>query len=136
MTTPMVTATGTFDLHDWVDSTYDEQDGAHLSRARNRKTFHGDIEGDSSAELLLVAVPGGEAGEYQGTAYVGLERITGTVHGRAGSFVVVHQADLAVGMTVRVVAGSGTGELAGLTGDLAIVRATDGSHSYTFTYQL
>lgn len=129
------TATGTFDLHDWTQEVYDEQPGAQLARAGNRKTFHGDIEGTSSAQLLFVGVPD-DAGEYRGTAYVGVELINGSVHGRKGSFVVTHTADMASGMTVAVVAGSGTEELTGLSGRLTIDRHEDGSHAYTFEYEL
>jgi hypothetical protein len=129
------TASGTFDLHDWTQQTYDDQPGAHLAKASNRKTFHGDIVGTSVADLIFVAVPN-DAGEFAGRAYVGVERITGRVHGRCGSFVVTHTADMATGMTVAVVAGSATEELHGLTGQLKIDRSDDGSHTYTFDYEL
>ncbi len=68
-----------------------------------------------------------------------LERITGRVHGRAGSFVLQHNA---VGnasggsANIAVVPHSGTGELAGLSGSLTIARGADGSHGYTFDYEL
>jgi len=128
------TATGTFDMHAWTPTEYDTQPGAQLTKVSAQKAFHGDIEGTSSAELIMVAVPDGD--EYQGAAYVGVERISGSVHGHAGNFVVTHIADAATGMTVAVVPGSGTGELAGLSGHLTIDRTDDGSHTYTFEYDL
>jgi hypothetical protein len=129
-------ATGSFDLHDWQEEYYDETPAAKLARVSNRKTFHGDITGTSAAQLLTVGVPVEGAEEFAGVAYVAIERITGTVHGKRGSFVVLHVADRAAGMTVSVVAGSADGELTGLRGDLAIQRAEDGSHTYTFDYRL
>jgi hypothetical protein len=130
------TATGTFDLHGWTPTEYDEQPGAKLTKVLAQKTFHGDIDGTSTAELIMVAVPVDGSDEHQGVAYVGVERITGSVHGRAGNFVLTHTADIAAGMTVSVVAGSGSGELRGLSGELRIDRADDGSHTYTFDYDL
>ena len=127
-------AAGSFDLHDWQDETYDDAPAAKLAKASNRKTFHGDISGTSTLQMLTVAVPVEGAEEYAGVAYVAVERITGAVHGRKGSFVVVHVADRSAGMTVSVVAGSSDGELTGLRGDLKIQRAEDGSHTYTFDY--
>ena len=101
------TATGTFDMHAWTPTEYDVQ----LTKVSAQKAF-------------------------QGAAYVGVERISGSVHGRTGNFVVTHIADAATGMTVAVVPGSGTGELAGLSGHLTIDRTDGGSHTYTFEYDL
>ncbi|HJP73422.1 MAG TPA: DUF3224 domain-containing protein [Pseudonocardiaceae bacterium] len=130
-----MTATGTFDLHDWQEQYYDETPAAKLARISNRKTFHGDLTGTSTAQLLTVGVPVEGSDEFAGVAYVAIERITGSVHGRKGSFVVLHVADRSAGMTVSVVAGSADGELTGLGGDLRITRAEDGSHSYEFDYR-
>ena len=131
-----MTATGAFDLHDWQEADHDDTPAAKLTRVTNRKTFHGDITGTSSAQLLAVAVPVEGSDEYAGVAYVAVERITGAVHGKKGSFVVIHVADRSVGMTVSVVAGSADGELTGLRGDLQIQRAEDGAHTYTFDYHI
>ena len=128
-------ATGTFDLHHWQEADHDDRPAAKLTRVTNRKTFHGGITGTSSAQLLTVAVPVADAEEYAGVAYVAVERITGAVHGRQGSFVVTHVADRATGMTVSVVAGSADGELTGLRGDLQIQRTEDGAHTYTFDHR-
>lgn len=131
----MTTATGNFELHDWQQDIYDEGPGSQLATATNCKTFHGDIEGTSSARLIFIGIPD-ESGEYQGRAYVGVERITGSVHGRKGEFTLVHNADMATGMTVTVIAGSATDDLRGLQGNLHIDRAEDGSHTYSFDYTL
>jgi hypothetical protein len=131
----MTTASGSFEINNWDQDVYDEQPGAQLAKVRAGKTFHGDIEGSSTGDLLFVGVPD-DAGEYQGKAYVGVERISGTVHGRKGDFVVIHTADMSVGMTVSIVGGSGSDELRGITGQLAITRAEDGTHTYTLEYDL
>jgi hypothetical protein len=60
-------ATGTFEIESWDEKPYDEREGAKLARARMRKTFHGDIEGESSTELLLPYAQEGSA------AYAGFE---------------------------------------------------------------
>ncbi|HEY7848877.1 MAG TPA: DUF3224 domain-containing protein, partial [Ktedonobacterales bacterium] len=70
-------ASGTFTIDSWEPETYDEQDGVTLSRVRVRKTFRGEIEGASTAELLMSMSADGSA------AYVGVERIVARVNGRA-----------------------------------------------------
>jgi len=127
-------ARGTFTVDSWSDETYDDGVDAKLGRARLTKTFAGDLVGTSSVEMLAVSLPG-SGGEFEGAAYVAVERFTGSVHGRAGGFVLIHRA-AADGMKVSVVAGSGSGELASVTGEIAISKHADGSHTYTFDYEL
>jgi Protein of unknown function (DUF3224) len=130
-----VQATGTFNVDSWQDETFDEGDSATLGRARLTKTFAGDIVGTSAVEMLAVSVPVDGSPEFQGVAYVAVERITARVHGRSGSFALTHSAG-AHGMSVTVVPGSAGGELRGLTGDLTIARHEDGTHNYVFDYRL
>lgn len=62
----------------------------------------------------------------------------GTLHGRAGAFVLQHSGTMARGqqqLTIGVVPDSGTGELEGLVGQMVITIA-DGKHSYDFEYTL
>jgi hypothetical protein len=132
----MTTSTGTFDLSDWQEDTFDRQPGAHLARVSSRKTYRGGLEGESTLTMLSVGVPAEGSAEFQGVAYVALERVTGRLDGRRGGFVLLHVADRTVGMKVSVVAGSADGELTGLTGELAITRADDGTHTYALTHQL
>lgn len=129
-------ASGTFEIDSWNDETYDDGVDAKLSTARLTKIFAGDLVGTSTVTMLAVSVPAEESEEYQGTAYVATERFTGSVHGRAGGFVLVHVASAPHGMKVAAVPGSGSGDLAGITGELAINRHEDGSHTYTFEYEL
>jgi hypothetical protein len=122
-------ATGTFTTaFEPLSSDHD-----FIARMRVRKTIEGDLAGDGVAEMMSVGTAAeGSAG------YVAIDRITGTLGGRRGSFVLQHFGLMARGdgtLTVQVVPDSGTGELTGLTGSFAIVNA-DGVHSYTFDYEL
>jgi hypothetical protein len=78
--------------------------------------------------------------DVKGSAgYVAIERVTGTLQGRKGSFVLQHSGTMAHGaqqLDIHVVPDSGTGQLAGLAGKLTITIAPDGKHSYTFDYTL
>lgn len=121
-------ATGTFEIGEWDEELIEEGDATTVGRTRLTKTFRGDLDGTSVVDMLGVRVAG------TGAAYVAVERVTGSVHGRKGSFVLTHAAG-AHGFTVAVVPGSATGELRGLDGELNIVRHADGSHEYTLVYQ-
>jgi Protein of unknown function (DUF3224) len=126
-------ATASFEITTWDEQAYDEQDGIKLSRTRVVKTFRGEIEGESTAELLM-AVAGQDS-----AAYVGVERVTGRVNGRQGSFVYLHTATAAGGAQSAswpVVADSGTGELAGIGGQVRIDNLPDGGHVLTLDYEL
>jgi hypothetical protein len=127
-------ATSTFTIDTWDAMPYDERDGITLSRTRVTKTFHGDLEGRSTAELLMAvtAVEGS-------AAYVGFERIEGKVGGRSGSFVLHHNATGARGAqsaSWTIMPDSGTGELAGIGGEARIEIAPDGGHSLILDYDL
>jgi hypothetical protein len=100
----------TFEITGWDQETYDEpSDGPPLTRATVRKRFAGALEGESVAELLT-------CGEL---AYMANERVTGSLDGRAGTFVLQHGA-WEGGQWGFVVPGSGTGELAGLRGEALV----------------
>ena len=120
--------TGTFDVTT-EDQPYDEADGARLVRSTVSKTFHGGLEGTSQVHLLKVFA------QVEGSAgYVGVERVTGTVSGRSGTFVLQHAAVSNRGRgttTVQIVPDTGTGELLGINGSMTITRV-DGAHHYAF----
>lgn len=127
-------ATSTFTIDAWDARPYDERDGTTLSRTRVTKTFHGDLQGTSTAELLMAvtAVEGS-------AAYVGFERIEGTLQGRAGSFVLHHSATGARGAqsaSWTIVPDSGAGELARISGEARIDVAPDGTHTLILDYHL
>ncbi|MBA3825391.1 MAG: DUF3224 domain-containing protein [Ktedonobacterales bacterium] len=106
---------------------------ASLGRMSLIKQFHGDLEATSQGQMLTAGtdVPGS-------AGYVAIERVTGTLHGRSGSFALQHNGTLARGephLTIAVVPDSGTEQLVGLSGTLAIT-IVDGKHSYDLTYTL
>jgi hypothetical protein len=107
---------------------------ANFSRLTIDKRFHGDLEGISKGEMLATQT------ETPGSAgYVALERVTGRLGGRQGSFVLQHSATMSRGAAtsaISVVPDSGTGELRGITGSMTITVAADGAHSYQFDYKL
>jgi hypothetical protein len=121
-------ATGTFEVQ-----LAPQETAATLGRMSIDKQFHGDLQGTSKGEML--AVQGG----VQGSAgYVALEQVTGTLHGRTGTFYLQHSGTMdrgAPSLTITVVPDSGTGELAGLTGRMNIIIEA-GKHSYEFDYTL
>jgi hypothetical protein len=128
----MPTATGTFEVTITPQAQRDEPEGA-LGRLALDKRFAGDLEGVGQGEMLTAMTPvPGSAG------YVAIERVRGTLHGRAGSFVFQHAGTMARGapaLSITVVPDSGSGALAGLAGEFAL-RIVDGVHHYTFEYTL
>jgi hypothetical protein len=127
-------AEGTFDLDSWDAGTpYDEHEGTQLARVKVGKTFRGGLTGTSTAELITVVT---EAGPV---AYVGIERFEGTLEGRAGGFVLQHNAGARNGepwLSWKIAEGSGTGDLDGITGEGEIIIGPDGAHSYTLDYRI
>jgi hypothetical protein len=77
--------------------------------------------------------------ETKGSAgYVAVERVTGSLHGRSGTFALQHSGTMTRGvpqLIITVVPDSGTGQLVGLTGKM-MINITDGKHSYDFEYTL
>jgi hypothetical protein len=124
-------ATGPFDVKLDPLPAYNVEEGAKLGRMSLDKQFHGDLEATSRGEMLSAMT------DVKGSAaYVAIERVTGTLHGRQGSFVLQHNATMTRGvpyLNIIVVPDSGSGELAGLSGSMNIVIA-DGKHSYEFDY--
>lgn len=124
-------ATGTFAITAWEQVPFDERpDGPTLARATVRKTFQGELAGESTAEVLLCGDAEG------GIAYTALERVVGSVGGRAGSFILQHGAMRGGDMTEasgRVMPDSGTGDLRGLHGTVA-VRHDENGATFTLDY--
>lgn len=124
-------ANAAFDIKSWDEETFDESEGVKLTRTRVVKLFRGDLEGESSAELLMAYLEGS-------SAYLGLERFTGSVHGRSGSFVLKHDALMSGDVPSAswlVVPGSGSGELRSLRGEARIDKEPGGGHSFTLDYR-
>jgi Protein of unknown function (DUF3224) len=108
-------------------------DDEALSRMLVEKTIEGGLTGTGRAEMLSVGTPiDGSAG------YVAIDRISGTLHGRRGSFVLQHYGlmDRGAGtLIVQVVPDSGTDELTGLTGTFQIDNSSE-EHRYVFDYDI
>jgi hypothetical protein len=111
-----------------------QAEAAGFGRMSLDKRFHGDLDATSQGEML------GAMTEVQGSAgYVAMERVTGTLHGRRGTFVLQHSCTMTRGaqqMTITVVPDSGTGGLAGITGSMAIIIKEGGQHFYEFEYEV
>ena len=126
-------ATGTFDVKLSPRAQDDKGDGVALGRMSIDKELHGDLEGISKGEMMT-AMTG-----VQGSAgYVAIERVSGTLNGRTGAFLLQHTGTMTRGaqqLSVTVVPDSGTGQLAGIAGRMEI-RITDGKHFYDFEYTL
>ncbi|MET7765894.1 DUF3224 domain-containing protein [Streptomyces sp. NPDC005393] len=131
------TTTGSFTFAHWEETTVGQAgDGPKLAHATVTNTFSGAIEAaDTSCEYAITYVTAKTG------VCCGYELLTGTLDGRTGSFVVEQHGTFGEDGTVRcsfeVVPGSGTGELAGLTGSGTFV-AVPGEQTvpYTFDYDL
>ena len=126
-------ATGSFAVTMKPQSTSEAPPGAALGRLSLDKTFDGDLVGVGKGEMLTAMT------ETPGSAgYVAIERVTGALHGRRGSFVFQHSGTMDRGsksLSVTVVPDSGTEQLTGIAGRFAIEIA-DGQHRYEFDYAL
>lgn len=125
--------TGNFDVTLTPQAASPGIETARLGRQTLSKQFHGDLNARSLGEMLAAGT------EVKGSAgYVAIERVTGTLLGKAGSFVLMHTGTMNRGtpqLTVQVVPDSGTDALTGLTGQMGI-QITDGKHFYTFDFSL
>ena len=97
------------------------------------KQFRGGLEASSQGEMLSAGT-----GVKGSAGYVAIERVSGALQGRSGTFVLQHNATMTRGvpqLSITVVPDSGTGELVGLSGRMTIEIA-DGNHSYEFEYTI
>ena len=120
-------ARSTFENPSWEEDEFhglSQEGGPRLVRAVVRRVFRGDVEGEGFAELLMSQAADG------GAAYVAMERVTGCIGDRKGSFVLQHGAVMDGGEPRNfghVAPGSGTGDLAGLTGQASFRHDADGA---------
>jgi hypothetical protein len=126
-------ATGSFEVKLTPQPVHDGAEGV-LGRRSIEKEFNGELAGTSRGEML--AYWSDDAGSG---AYVAIERFTGTLGGRTGSFLLVHKGVMERGagppLDITVVPDSGDGELKGIVGSMDIVMQ-DGRHDYVFAYTL
>jgi len=111
-----------------------DKDGAASGSLSLTKTFQGDLSGTSQGQMWTA-----EAGVQGSGGYVAIEKVSGTLNGRSGTFTLLHQGTMKQGgdfkMAIVVVPDSGTGQLAGLGGTMTI-RITEGKHFYELDYTL
>jgi flagellar basal body rod protein FlgG len=98
------------------------------------KQFQGDLTGTSKGQMLMAA----SSSVQDSAGYVAIEKVTGTLDGRSGSFYLQHNGTMTRGvgeLAINVIPDSGTNELTGLSGKMNIIIA-EGKHSYEFEYTL
>jgi len=126
-------ANGPFEVKLNPESLSDLAAGTDFGRMSINKSFHGDLVATSQGEMLSFR------SSVQGSAgYVAMETVTGTLHGRTGSFVLQHSSTMTRGVpeqSITVVPDSATGELVGLVGRM-VINIVEGQHSYQFDYTL
>lgn len=110
-----IKATGTFRMKNWDETPYSEmENGRKLASASVTNSFTGDIEGEGVLTYLLCYK------DEKHASFIGMERVTGSLGGRTGSFVIqssgIYEDGTAKG-TWSIVTDSGTGDLAGLRGE-------------------
>jgi len=131
----MQRAAGAFDVK--VTPQKPDSDVAHaanLGRMSIDKQYQGDLEGTGKGEMIATPFEAKGSG-----AYVAMERVTGVLKGRKGSFVLYHTGIMNRGvptLSITVAPDTGTEELKGLSGKMNIIIAPDGKHSYEFDYTI
>jgi hypothetical protein len=126
-------AKGTFTVEMKPQTEPNTADGVSLGRMSLDKQFEGDLVATGRGEMLTALTP-----IKSSAGYVAIERVTGTLQGRSGSFVFQHSGTMDQGaqlLSITVVPGSGTGALAGISGVFKI-NITEGKHFYEFEYSL
>jgi hypothetical protein len=126
-------ASGTFEVKVKPLPNDEKVPGLTVGRMSLDKEWKGDFAGASKGEMMTMGT------SVEGSAgYVAAELVTGTLKGRSGSFALLHHGTMKGGefkLLVTVVPDSGTGQLVGLAGTLAIV-ISNGKHSYDLDYTL
>ncbi len=124
-------ASGTFEVK---LNPQDQGADMPVGRMSIDKQFQGDLAGTSKGQMLMAS--GGSVKDSAG--YVAIEKVTGTLNGRRGSFYLQHSGVMTRGvgeLTITVIPDSGTDQLVGLRGKMNIIIA-EGKHSYEFEYTL
>ena len=124
----------TFKIVSWDEEPFDEpEDGPKLTRAHIRRTFHGDLSGTGNLMYVMTHLESGDA------SFSGFEKVVGTLGGRSGSFVLRHSGSYdgeKATSEYEVVPGSGTDELAGLSGTGGYSAGHAEEHDMTLDYEV
>jgi hypothetical protein len=125
-------AKGTFEVK--LTPQKDDNSDPTMGRMAGDKQYHGDLEGTASVQMLFAGNPGAKGSG----GYVAIEKVTGTLQGRTGTFVLQHSGTMNKGeqhLTITVVPDSGTGQLTGISGKMEI-KIAEGKHFYEFEYMM
>jgi hypothetical protein len=121
-----------FTIASWDEKPHHEEGGVKLTRARFEKEYRGDIAGRSVTESLMVYRPDGTA------SFAGHERFEGTVRGAKGTFVLQFEGeyrDNVAKSRAVIIEGAGTGELAGLKGEVNGAAGPEKEHPLVFHFR-
>ncbi len=124
-------ASGTFEVK---LTPQDEGAQAAVGRMTLDKQFQGDLTGTSKGQMLMAS----SSSVQTSAGYVAIEKVTGTLNGRTGSFYLQHSGTMTRGtgeLTITVIPDTGTDQLVGLRGKMQII-IEGGKHSYVFEYTL
>jgi len=130
----MTKARGSFEVKGGTEDPYDELDGGtKLTHASGTQAFSGDISGEGAVHWLMLYRADKTA------RFVGLQRITGSIGGRSGSFVATAEGDhdgTGSTITFSIIPGSGTGDLTGISGDGSLVAKGGPNGTYELSYTI
>ncbi len=124
-------ASGTFAVK---MSPQEQAEDMPVGRMSIDKEFQGELEGTSKGQMLMAS----SSSVKNSAGYVAIEKVTGTLNGRRGSFYLQHTGVMTRGvgeLAITVIPDSGTDQLVGLSGQMNIIIA-EGKHSYEFEYTL
>jgi hypothetical protein len=126
----------TLDIDSWDENeTLAADGGSKVTRALVKRSFTGDLQGEGSLEWLMGYDESGKA------TFVGLERFLGKLDGKSGSFVLQHVGTFdgqTANADLLVVPGSGSGDLAGLSGrgSFQAGMGSEGKRNLSLDYEL
>ena len=128
-----------FEVTNWDATPYGEQgEGPLLSEAKVVKRYHGDLDAEGRARVLICRASAD--GPLANAGYIASERVSGSLDGRKGTFVLQHWGLAEEGAPPstagHVVPGSGTGDLVGLSGTMEITVDADGTHTLSLDYRI
>jgi len=127
----MSRAAGAFEVTVRPLDAYASAESPGLGRMSLDKQYHGDLEATAQGEMLTAMTAVKESG-----VYVAVERVSGTLHGKRGTFMMHHTGVMERGaqrLAIAIVPDSGTDELAGIEGTMTI-EIKDKKHYYSIEY--
>ena len=122
---------GVFQVTGWDEKPYSEEsDGTKLTRAKVTQIYTGSIEGESQVEYLMAH------SSDKSAVFVGMEKVTATINGKSGSFIIQHNGKFENGVASSnfvIVTGSGQGDLAAIEGSGSFESTEGGKSKYQMT---